>query len=143
MISRMNHDGISLAPIESRSEQLRDWVQIQVDQSGYFLRVLPETEFGIDPFNRDRDGKYRCPLGHVAGLRLISEAYLGVDSMTHTDFGVSDVSAGIRRGVLRPCRLIFLSVAAWNALRDIGTGGCSIEVANVDDSAEEADGRRF
>lgn len=132
VISRMRHDGITLAPIESRSEQLRDWMQIQVDPSGYAVQILPRTVFGIDPFNRDEDGRYRCPLGHVAGLRVISEACVGVGSMEEVDFAVSDVSVGVKRGVLRPCRMIFLSVAAWNALREIGTGGYSVEIAKVD-----------
>src|ERR1041385_6807730 len=49
----------------------REWFQLLVQSDE--VEIVPPTEAGIDPFDKDAKGEFHCPLGHVIGLTLLSE----------------------------------------------------------------------
>ena len=42
------------------------------------LEIVPPTGAGVDPFDEDPEGRYRCPCGHVLGLNRLSELWISV-----------------------------------------------------------------
>jgi hypothetical protein len=131
LISELNNDAVAISPVETKSPRFVEWHQLRINEGGPKLRVSSRTEFGIDPFDDDREGKYRCPLGHVVGLRVLSEVWVDREGVGESDISISNEFVGIKRGLLRPSRMIFVSVSAWNRLRHIGSGGWSVEVAHL------------
>lgn len=72
------------------------------------LEVAPAARFGIDPFNNNPSGEYRCPLGHVAGLNILSETYVVRDSWDKADIVSSRQLVGARQGALVPHPLVLI-----------------------------------
>ena len=48
--------------------------------TGGSFEVLQPTKFGINPFDPDVEGEYRCRMGHIYGLNLLSEVYFATSS---------------------------------------------------------------
>ena len=51
----------------------------------------------------------RCPKGHLLGLNLLSEVFVDPSSTGNVDLFVSDKFIGVRRGLLRPRRILMVS----------------------------------
>lgn len=51
-----------------------EWFQLEVISES--VRVVAPTQFGINPFNLDLAGEYRCPRGHSRGLNVLSEIWV-------------------------------------------------------------------
>lgn len=88
------------------------------------------TQFGIDIFDRDSDGRYRCPRGHVAGLNILSEMHADVPRLP-ADFAVSSELVGERAGLLRPAPLLLVSQRVRDVFVDAGLKGYRLEVAHL------------
>jgi hypothetical protein len=76
LVEALNNQGLTGArfhPVlhKGGTRVIDSWYQVEVHS--HPLEVVPPTRFGIDPFNPDDKGEYRCPRGHVAGLNLLSE----------------------------------------------------------------------
>lgn len=93
--------------------------------------ISPPTRFGIDPFNEDPEGEYRCPEGHVKGLNLLSEVSVARDSWDGSDIVCTAEMVGTRRGLLRPAPLILISRRFLDVLRKVEGKGYDIEVAHL------------
>jgi len=90
-----------------RKRQWPVWYQLSINARP--VPVARPTRFGIHPFNEDVEGKYRCPLGHIPGLALLSELYVSKSLWDRSDFFCTREFVGIRRGALRPRPLIIVS----------------------------------
>jgi hypothetical protein len=94
--------------------------------------VAPVTRFGVDPFDADEAGEYRCPLGHVLGLNILSEL-----SVVREDWDGADVCAtrqwtGVRSrngGAFRPHPLLLISQKLRRLLGELRAKGFDLEVA--------------
>jgi len=104
------------------------WYRLTV--VGPRLEVDRRTRFGINPFNADEEGKYRCPLGHVCGLRILSEIFAHRESYSGNDVVETTVAVGITSGVLRPYRLLLISPRFRELLVEEQIRGFGIEVAH-------------
>jgi hypothetical protein len=107
------------------------WYQLEVTSRP--LGVAPRTRFGINLFDEDEAGEYRCPLGHVLGLNLLSEL-----SVVGEDWDGSDVCAtrqwtGMRSrngGAFRPHPLLLISPRLRTLLSELKAKGFELEVAH-------------
>jgi hypothetical protein len=103
------------------SESLPVWCQLRAIAPS--VPVAPLTQFGVDVFDDDPQGAHRCPLGHVAGLNLLSEIYVRREDWPETDFAITRELVGDRRGLLRPTPLLLISQRARAILVDHGIKG--------------------
>jgi hypothetical protein len=87
--------------------------------TGEPLDVVPPTKFGINPFDLDVEGEYRCKLGHVYGLVLLSEVHFMVAPDKASDFMHSVGFVGNRMGVLRPSRIVVVSARLARLLETV------------------------
>jgi hypothetical protein len=111
---------------------LSAWYQLEV--SSRPLEVLEPTRFGINPFDLDEAGEYRCPLGHVAGLNLLSELWVKRESYDGSDICATRQHVGMRSrqgGVFRPYPLLLISPRLRRLLGEMRAKGCEWEVAHL------------
>jgi len=108
------------------------WYQLEVTSRP--IAVAPRTRFGINLFDPDEAGEYRCPYGHVLGLNILSEL-----SVQHADWDGADVCAtkqwvGYRSrdgGVFRPHPLLLISQRLRRLLGNLSAKGFELEVAHL------------
>jgi hypothetical protein len=112
-------------------QQLPVWHQLVVNAAP--VPVAAETSFGINVFEHDREGRFRCPESHVAGLNVLSEVHLRRADWPGTDLAVSRELVGVRRGLLRPTPLLLINQRARQVLMEKGIKGYALEVARVSD----------
>jgi hypothetical protein len=112
-----------------RGKPLPIWYQLIVTSSE--AEVVPPTRVGIDPFDNDPKGKYRCPRGDLIGLNLLSEVSIKASSRGSADIFCTRQFVGVRRGVLRPSRIILISPKFWRLIETEKIKGCELEVAHL------------
>jgi hypothetical protein len=138
IVSKALTDALSLAGMtgfafdqieDSRSREPNpNWQVLQVRSKPVIVR--PETVFGDDPFVLD--GESRCPLGHVAGLALVSELFVAGDSWDRSDLAVTNVSVGVRRGLLVPAPILLVSGRVFELKEKAALlGGTTLEVVHL------------
>jgi hypothetical protein len=124
--------GADLKPVLT-STKLRtespNWFQLSVTHMTADI-VLP-TRTGIDPFDVDLKGEYRCPHGDLLGLALLSDVSISAASRSEDDFICSRQFVGVRRGLLRPERLILVSPKVARLIKSEKIKGCRVEVAYI------------
>lgn len=128
------HDvtGVELRPIKDHALATRNttnWFQLIASESS--ATVVSPTRVGIDPFDADLRGEYRCSEGDLLGLAVLSEVHLQLDSKALVDVVASRQFVGVRKGVLRPQRLLFISQRVRNLLIEYHLSGCEFELAYV------------
>jgi hypothetical protein len=128
------YTGGDLGPvIDWRRKQLSpDWFQLGV--SAPPVEVVTPTQYGIDPFDLDEAGEYRCPLGHTAGLNLLTELTLARSSWTGADFVATRHLTGKRSpsgGVLVPAPDYLVSQRLYQRLVAEDIKGFRFEVAHL------------
>jgi hypothetical protein len=105
--------------------QLRVLAQVHVDRQ--------TTRFGESPFEAANGARITaCPLGHLAGLNLLSEPHVIRESYDGSDLAISDVNIGTRRGLLVPAPLILLGGPFGRLLLSSGLKGIDLQVAYLD-----------
>jgi hypothetical protein len=97
------------------------------------VEIVPPTRTGIDPFDDDSKGRYSCCRGDTIGLNLISELWVSRQDFENEtcDIAVTKQHVGVRRGLLRPERMLLISPRAWRVLDDNGIKGFRVEVAHL------------
>jgi hypothetical protein len=108
------------------------WYQLEVCSRP--LEVVSPTRFGIDPFDEDAAGRYRCPLGHVAGLNLLSEPWVKRKGDDGADICSTRQQVGPRsqnRGVFRPAPLLLISPRLKRLLEQLNAKGFELERAHL------------
>jgi len=116
-----------------RAPRLRrstEWLQLEITSKP--VPLCPKTEFGINYFDRDQPGRYRCPLGHTGGLFLLSEVWIrrgdwdGADMVTTvTLYGHSRSTSG------PPQPAILISPRLYRFLSARRVKGVVFEVAHL------------
>jgi hypothetical protein len=121
--------GFELHPVHHLSETApsTSWYQLVIAEPR--IRVVSPTVAGIRPFDLDVAGAYRCPLGHVIGLNLLSELHVSRDDWTGNDLVCTREEVGVRRGLLVPAPLLLVSQRVRGLLGEQGVKGCRLEVA--------------
>jgi hypothetical protein len=112
----------------ARATTSSHWHQLVVTSGR--LSVAPATRTGIDPFNSDSKGEYRCPRGDNLGLRFISELYVQRATWDGSDIMVTREVTGPRVGLIRPTHAILISARMRNLLLDQKVKGVSFEIAH-------------
>ena len=105
------------------------WRQLIV--TGRAGRMVPPTHFGINPFRDDEEGEYRCPLGHVSGLNLLSEAHVPRADWDDSDVAATADLVGARMGLLVPSPILLISQRLYRMLLETATKGFSVNVAHL------------
>ena len=93
-----------------------DWYQLVVTSKP--IRLATSTHVGNGPFDSDLESSQRCPLEleeHVIGLNLLSQVSVPGFEWDGSDFVRSRGLVGVRRGLLHPFPLLFVS----SRLRDL------------------------
>jgi hypothetical protein len=111
------------------SAESKDWFQMIMEPAE--AEIAPPTRVGVNPFDYDRKGDFRCPLGDLIGLNLLSEL-----SIRSTTRGTNDIICtrqfiGTRRGLLRPERIILISPKVRRLLESNNLKGYGIEVTHL------------
>ena len=105
------------------------WYQLVVTSTP--VPAVPPTCFGVNPFDEDPEGHYRCPLGHVSGLNLLSEVWVPREAWDGSDIVCTKNLVGIRRGLLVPVPLLLISPRLWRLLEAKQVKGYKVEVAHL------------
>ena len=108
------------------------WYQLEVTSRP--LGVAPRTRFGINLFDADEAGEYRCPLGHVWGLNLLSELSVMREDWDGADLCATKQWTGMRSrngGVFRPHPLLVISPRLRGLLGALKAKGFELEVAHL------------
>lgn len=104
------------------------WYQLWIASNR--LSVTDPTRTGIDPFNLDCEGEYRCPRGDKIGLRFLSEIYVQRASWDGADMMLTRQVTGVRRGLLRPTPTILVSPRLRGILIGEKVRGVRFEIAH-------------
>lgn len=114
---------------EARHPPPRPWYQIIVLDT--MARIVAPTRAGTDPFDHKHGGACHCDRGDLIGINLLSE--LSIKRETHRDADVvcSQEFIGVRRGLLRPQRLILISPKFYQLLTSFGAKGATFEVVHL------------
>jgi hypothetical protein len=123
--------GFDLPPVHkcNRDVPIRGWLQLRV--TGMPVEAAPPTEYGKNPFDLDEAGEYPCPLGHVAGLNLLSELTIDRRSWRGADIVVTRQLVGLREGALVPAPSILISPRLFRLMRENRVRGVRYEVAHL------------
>jgi hypothetical protein len=103
------------------------WWQLVCESDA--VSIAAETVTGNKPFDLDELNEYRCPVGHVIGLNLLSELFLKREHPLRTDVGLTKEAFGDRRGLLRPENKIVVSPHFFNLYKAASLRGLVFEVA--------------
>lgn len=129
LYQKMVDEYVSLKNNTSQKEMLSlpKWYQLVVKSKP--VKIASATRFGIDPFDEDNEGKYRCPNGHIIGFKILSELSVEKDSWDGSDINLTESMIGCRQGVYVPAPLITISKWLYNLLKDNNIKGFETEVA--------------
>ena len=105
------------------------WFQLTVSATP--AEVVAPTVAGVNPFDKDEHGKYRCPRGDLAGLNLLSELFVARNSYDGSDLTCTRQRFGSRGGVIRPKSLLLISPRLRGLLVESRARRLEIEVAHL------------
>ena len=111
------------------SAESKEWFQLIVKSCD--AEVMPKTRTGVNPFDEDKAGEYRCPMEDLIGLARLSEVWINRSSYNGYDIVASRQFIGTRRGLLRPERLLLISPKIRRIIKDQKVRGCKLEVAHL------------
>ncbi len=125
--------GVEFAPIicSETGVASENWRQLVV--SRHDVHIASPTEVGIGPFEEVSalTEKYECARGHLLGLNIISEASIDRNTWGDEDIAFSDQFIGIRRGLIRPHRVLFISPKVRAIIANENLTGTGLEVVHV------------
>ena len=107
----------------------KDWYQLCVSAST--AEIVSPTRAGVDPFDEDANVKSGCPRGDLLGVSLLSEVWLRRSSYVGTDMVKSVQYVGVRRGLLRPRNILFISQRLRRIFEENQVKGLELEVAHL------------
>lgn len=126
--------GVDMRPVlsraKARNDRSPDWVQPVATSSR--VQVDQLTEFGVDPLDRDVEGKYRCSCGAVLGLNIVSELHISRSSWRGEDFVQTEQMEGLRTGVLVPHPFFLVSQRFYQVLVREKIRGFRVEVTHLE-----------
>ncbi len=95
------------------------------------IDITEPTVTGNNPFDLDDEDEGRCPLGHIAGLNLLSELHVARKGYDGSDWACTRQMFGARVGVLRPRPCILISPKLRALLVELKVRRLGIEVAHL------------
>lgn len=131
LFERHSITGAGFGPVCHRpvsSAESKDWFQLLVKSCD--AEVTAPTKTGINPFDEDATGQYRCSRGDLIGLARLSEVSISRSSYNGSDIVASRQFAGTRRGLLRPERFLLVSPKLRQVIKEAKLTGCEFEVAH-------------
>jgi hypothetical protein len=129
LLSDAGATGVDLLPVHHLSDRSPSTSWYQLTITAPRVSIVQPTVAGIRPFDLDLAGTYRCPLGHVIGLNLLSELHVSRTDWAGTDFACTREEIGVRRGLLVPAPLILVSPRIAKVLKRQHVKGFRLEVA--------------
>lgn len=93
--------------------------------------VVAPTRVGIDPFDDDLANEYRCARCGLLGLGLTSRLSIDASSVGTVDFVATRQFVGVRRGLLRPSRLLLVSQKVRHIVEQEKLRGFRLEVVDL------------
>jgi len=124
--------GAKFGPVCHRpatSAESKDWFQLLVTSCE--AEVAAPTKMGINPFDEDATGQYRCSRGDLIGLNRLSEVSISRSSYNGFDIVASRHFVGTRGGLLRPERFLLVSPKLQQVIKEEKLTGCEFEVAHL------------
>jgi len=123
--------GFDLLPVRKcgRDIPILEWFQLKVTSAR--VDAVPPTSFGKNPFDLDEAGEYRCPLGHVAGLNVVSELTIEQRAGQRADMVATRQLSGLRQGLLVPAPSLLISPALFRLMQAKRIKGARYEVAHL------------
>jgi hypothetical protein len=112
-----------------RGTKYPTWYQLLITSEP--VPVLPPTKFGLQPFDEDLAGRYRCPFGHIAGLNLLSEVTISRGQWDRSDLVRTKEMVGVRGGVLRPHPILVGSPRLRELFSKHSIRGVQMEVVHL------------
>ncbi|HZP46648.1 MAG TPA: hypothetical protein VFB15_13445 [Candidatus Binataceae bacterium] len=96
------------------------------------LGVIAPTRTGLDPFDGDPDGEYRCPRGDTIGFRFLTELTVSRDDWDRADISLTKQCIGVPRrgGLITPWRGILVSPKFRELVLREKFKGVSFEIAH-------------
>ena len=110
-------------------QESSEWFQLKVSPAT--ANVVPPTRVGNDPFDDDPKNEGRCERADLIGLNMLSAASIDAATRGDADIFCSRQYIGVRRGLLRPERLIFLAPRVWRLIASEKLRGGRFEVADL------------
>jgi hypothetical protein len=132
LFERHSITGAKFGPVCHRpatSAESKDWFQLLVTSCE--AEVAAPTKMGINPFDEDATGQYRCSRGDLIGLNRLSEVSISRSSYNGFDIVASRHFVGTRGGLLRPERFLLVSPKLQQAIKQEKLTGCEFEVSHL------------
>jgi hypothetical protein len=126
--ARQEHAAFKRRSAQAKAKPAPVWHQLVPTA---FVDVTPPTRTGVDPFDEDEKGEYRCPHGDTLGLNLLSELTISAPSGIEWDVAATRQYFGLRSGVLRPEQRLLVSPRLRRLIEDNDVKGYKIEVAHM------------
>lgn len=124
--------GVAMNPVRmsaASSAESKDWFQLSALSAS--AEIIVPTRVGNNPFDDDPKDEGRCPLGDLLGLNLLSEVTIRASTRGNNDFVSSRQFIGVRRGLLRPERVLFISPKVWKLIESEKLKGVEVEIARL------------
>lgn len=131
LLTDASASGFALGPVNrcGTSQPLDGILQLMVTANP--VEAVPPTSYGIDPFDLDEEGRFRCPFGHVAGLNLLSELTIDRATWYGEDIVPTRQWFGERVGALVPSRSLLISARVYRLMVAAGVRGARYEVVHA------------
>lgn len=107
----------------------KDWFSLNVQSKE--ASITSPTRAGIDPFDDDAKGEYRCQQCDLIGLNILSEVSIETETRGAVDIVCTRQYIGVRRGLLRPLPIVLISPRVWRLLESEKLKGWEVEVAHL------------
>jgi len=130
LLREADASGFDLLPVVACDgrEPIAGWRQLRV--TGVPVEAVPPTAYGSNPFEVD-DPEFRCPLGHVAGLNVLSELVVDRRSWAGDDIVATRQLTGLREGLLVPSPSLLISPRLFRLMRENHIKGVRYEAAHL------------
>jgi hypothetical protein len=122
-------EAVHRAEARSPHRPSTEWMQLEITSKP--IPICSKTQFGINYFDRDQAGRYRCPLGHSGGLHLLSEVWAQRVGWDGTDIVASATLYGHHRGPRGPQPALLVSPRLYQFLYAQSVKGIAFEVAHL------------
>jgi|HubBroStandDraft_6_1064221.scaffolds.fasta_scaffold13759_5 hypothetical protein len=132
--AQAEHAALQERVTKQRRKVFPVWYQLVTTNAA--AEITSPTRVGNTPFDDDSKGEYRCPLGDLIGLNLLSEVSISAATRGENDIictrqYIGMPHTGIRRGLLRPRQVTLISPKFWRLLSEARIKGINIEVAHL------------
>jgi len=114
---------------EAKGLEPSEWSQLIVRST--VADIVAPTRVGNGPFDDDPRNEYRCPQGHLLGLNLLSALSIRSESVGEVDILGTRQFIGVRRGLLRPERMLLGSPKLWRLIQSEKLRGFEIDIAHL------------